>query len=324
MEDTYKGESPGKKLARARFWAWAAEQRGSSFATDRHLVLASSWGGDVAVLRAMGVEPGRIVAVDRSRAAAVECARAWPGVDVRCCDARTLVEREGATFGVAHLDFCAQICRETTEVLAVAVEALPVGAILGTAFLRAREKDVGPSVALSTTKGRRYRRAWSAVLRTEFKRRPPDDLLASRITNGAPFEIRRLIELQKEKPPLLGPGYERASQLWNVLCHVDGAHELSVQFLVLDYHSRTPDGRGSPMTVAAWRVYERARYDETEEAKRRSVYENFAVDKSTVLLRALIVSAADPGLYNISRGTAAAWKAHATRGTYRKKEGASC
>ncbi len=77
----YKGESPGKKLARMKHWqavmcgvcvpegmpgAWTTGllQDFTECPELQVLVLASSEGGDIAVMKALGVRPSQIVACD--------------------------------------------------------------------------------------------------------------------------------------------------------------------------------------------------------------------------------------------------------------------
>lgn len=154
MADTYKGESLGKKIARAWFWICAREYLGDRFYTGNHLVLASREGGDVAVLKAMGVAPKRIFAMEISKSAAAEFAAKHPDVNLRVGDvAQTVVDKQiRGTLVCAHLDFCPWF---TQNVFDTAVRVARFGlvdrGVLSIGVMKGRESGTAASTIKSHT-----------------------------------------------------------------------------------------------------------------------------------------------------------------------------
>ncbi len=105
----YPGDTLGKRIGRAWFWVCTREALGNRFYTGKHLVLASFEGGDIGVLKAMGVKPCNIIAVEKNAKAAAICASKHPDVLIRVGDVADVVKRKGVfkCLVSAHLDLCA-------------------------------------------------------------------------------------------------------------------------------------------------------------------------------------------------------------------------
>jgi len=141
-KDTYKGESLGKKIARAWFWILAREYLGSSFYTGKHLVLASREGGDAAVLKAMGVSTSNIHAAEINQEAASAFAKQHPDVSLYIGDVNKLVKKRNLSnaFVCAHLDFCGNMSEKLLDMsMSAARFAIRDCGILSIGFSKGRE-----------------------------------------------------------------------------------------------------------------------------------------------------------------------------------------
>jgi hypothetical protein len=137
---SYNGESFGKKLARLDFWLRARMWRGSDFDRDELLLLASREGGDVALLKGLGVDPKRICAVDNNSAACAAFAAKHPDVQIHFGDVGALTKRWGRKFGVVFLDFCGWAAGAELRALCdVAQSATSQDSVFAFAFMRGRE-----------------------------------------------------------------------------------------------------------------------------------------------------------------------------------------
>lgn len=102
---TYRGDSPGKKVVRARTWLYAAHimQRVFNAPLKRALVLAGH-GGDISTLKGWKIPDDKIVAVDYCPDAAEFCDELYPDVEVHHGTVEAV--SSNVEFNVAHLDFC--------------------------------------------------------------------------------------------------------------------------------------------------------------------------------------------------------------------------
>lgn len=309
MRIKYKGESYGKKIARAMFWLRAAEWLGMDrFLRSTHMVLASQEGGDISVLKALGCQPKNIIAVDINPAAAEQCREKHPDVEVRCGNVAEVVKDYRRALGVLFLDFCGKATPFTLGLSARAiVNGLPRGAIFGINLLRSREQgDIGESISL-------YRS----------------------ISEGSSSAYLKAWEAQRDAPRC----YVVEQELQKGLTRF-GVGIRSVD--VLSYHSRTDDGGGSPMLISSFIVYRdaaagaksagrlsarAARFRDAARPRSRPEWSGLLSQHSNVgappiavvveyaaRLRKAKLDAA--GILNISPARAAAWFAHVSRGTY--------
>lgn len=116
MSDTYKGESPGKKLARMQFWGSVALALGDRFYRKKHLVLASQHGGDISVLVGLGVDPRNVIAVDLRPDAVAACKARWPTATVKCRDVRMAAQDHRKELASVFLDFTWAIGPDVADV----------------------------------------------------------------------------------------------------------------------------------------------------------------------------------------------------------------
>lgn len=341
MEDRYGGESVGKKLARFNFWERASAWMGADFLKTRHLVLASREGGDISVLRGLGVSPKNIVAVERNSRAVGDCQKRHPEVRVIHGDVVAVARRNRLEIGVALLDFCSWPTDEALDcVFGVAAHALKNSAVLGYAFLRGREpKNVFSQMAkLSEVEQRQQAEQTNflsdcgAVTPDSARRFPADgrskfifDSVQGRLTplrvglftlaqigyhsscawrRGVPMQI--WAKWVMRAPELSQRSFEKRCA--SVAQHWLGALQ------VAEAYSLPPEGERQ--VRVSW-----------EKDRHALVPTGVTFDREFISMASLVAAARSldeiyPGqahlLLNISPGRLAAWRAHATRGTYGK------
>jgi hypothetical protein len=139
---TYKGDSPGKKLARLNFWSQVLLHLGSKrFFSGKHLVLASQDGGDIQLLMALGVRPHHIIAVDLDQRALEVCRRAYPDVRYEQGDVAKIVEKYSRSLECAYLDFCGPLSDAMMDRARRVVGAgMKDRSLIGMTFMHGREK----------------------------------------------------------------------------------------------------------------------------------------------------------------------------------------
>lgn len=138
----YKGDSPAKKYVRYKFWTSVAKKQIHRFRDGKHLVLASWEAGDVSVLKALGVRPENILAVDSDPEAALAAQDKHPDVQVICADVEEVAREYRRKLLSAFLDFCSPMSAPLLDkVVGVINWGIKDRGIIGCAFLAGREKD---------------------------------------------------------------------------------------------------------------------------------------------------------------------------------------
>ena len=144
----YGGESNAKKLARAEFWnhvywlRWKDGQHGD----DRVLVLAGPEAADIRCLRAVGIDPRQVTAIDTDEASIKSSRQVVPDANYVIGDVFEYVRGEGrGQFDVIFLDFC---CTLSPDLIAKTHVATLQG-------LRKRDGFIGVG-AMYGREGRKY------------------------------------------------------------------------------------------------------------------------------------------------------------------------
>lgn len=308
--DTYKGESPGKKLARIKFWDHVIEQLAGR--AGPIVVLASREMGDYSALAALG-HGGRTIAVDRCPSAVEQGRSKFPNSDVRCGDVADIVRTIGEPIACAFLDFCAPICPETVATSRAVLRCLRPGAIFAVGLLKGREQDGGDlgHGGARAPLNRERRRVFAAMGIKDATR---------------PMTARRALETVQNYSTGLEPSEE--DDLLPTINRIVAFRELmhdpsrkvanGLRFInFLTYQSKTRASGGVPMMYAGFRV--------TKDAWPNGglLYsEHCHSDEDALRSEALRLSSfADASLaLNIDPRTVAAWKAHSSRGTYARQE----
>lgn len=324
MSDTYKGESWPKKLARLNFWSRAALL--PSFFRQPILCLASREAGDISVLKAFGVEPKNIVAVDICKEAAEAAQALHPDVVVRHADAGDV--QPPLPYAAALLDFCCPVSAEIAKVVAKVSCRMAQRGLLGVAVLSGRERGLARDFldqdfahAYAAEKDERFARSLA-------KRGEPVAILSSAGKWDRDATISSLVEEFDRTVFLFGVGSIR-------------------------YQSVTADSRGVPMVITPFIVNKLNRFNLTR-SRLRAIERMNAISRAALIaevssaiqrgeelsdeppvdpletiipsdidackreaLRILGLGGVDTAAaLNLSRGQAAALRAHGTMGTY--------
>ena len=319
--DTYKGESPSKKVARYSHWRDVRRWMGAdAFVHGHFLFLASREGGDASVLRAMGVPDSRMVAVERDVSAAQIFSARFPGITLCVGDVADVAESKTMRdwgISAAFLDFCAPLNRETFETVRRVCNTLQLNTTLSVGLLRGRESD---SAAIQPLSGmsRQSRRLWQSMQRANMKRYARTHGTELRdVTNGKSTSGRRLVGAA----PRTGAIDESRSSAIHQALIVNPENRLVELARVINYQSVTDGSRGVPMSISMF--LRRRGFDEFADgfdAIKIPVFDDDSMRKMVIEGRIFLSDEWDasliPALLNIPAGTAAAWRAHSTRGTY--------
>lgn len=331
MSDTYRGDTVGKKLARLYAWRHMCEELGGDkegtygygkpecsiqHPRCRFLYLASREGGDASVLASMGVAPQQQLAVDVDECALAEFSAKWPRIPTVNCDVRQIRRSSHDRFKFIFLDFCSHLSVD----LFVTVENVirgclrPLGGIIAIAYLRGREK----SDVIGDVHAKRAHKSFGGSLHA------CGDVDERAMTDGRHDLLAHQVNLRLQTSRLFAYSQQ-----------------------VLTYQSRTEDHFGVPMGISIFTV-KVLRDDNVSRMGNPALRSRRHADAMHTLLRNASCMATDfscmwtaehlreAALYhliedgwsssrvamalNIDSRTVAAWKAHATMGTYKKAE----
>jgi hypothetical protein len=279
-----------------------------------------------------------MIGIDRCQEALEQCLTKWclalphgdgepfPRFDL-CEDASDAIAQIAKTEKIAHvfLDFCSHLDRKTIDTAITVFDKLPVGAVLSVAVLKGREKKQQRLRAEHATVLNRRRRLSLGLNGWQT------DLLQM-LRGMREWDLTRLLETIGESP---ARGREK------VLCEaLFGSNRVNfarrkggvapLRILTVEYQSQTARGMGVPMLIVSYAVVSthhflpgnlekymrRADLSDLPEShhwgERLRLTEDVALD-----LRNAVLAEKNAALaLNVPAATAAAWKAHATRGTY--------
>lgn len=138
--DTYKGDTHAKRLARLHFWMRIRDYFGDTFRSRRFAYLASSAGGDASVLDGLGVPADQQLAIDIDAVALSRFHDRHPRVPIALGDAGQILGGwAGRKFDVVFLDLCCNPSPRCASLLKRASRATRHGSIFAYAFQRGRE-----------------------------------------------------------------------------------------------------------------------------------------------------------------------------------------
>lgn len=299
----YKGDTLAKKLARLETWQTARDLLGEKrFQRGPHLFLVGPTGADASVAVGLGASLGELVAVDHD-ANIVESAHwRWPGLDIRHEDAiNTVSDRvlNKLGFNFVFLDFCAQMLDDNIDAVGLAlVEGLNEYGVVAAAFQASREM-------------------------------PKDGEYHGEILKARDVITKQLEQMPREErdnwEPLL-PALSRFPVFRRALIERTSCHGMvPVPVSVIFYKSKTEgDHHGMGMCCFIVQGVPCTPRDENdphliEAWTRRPRFHFIDPTPSDFGLRvdALARHGQDPAmLFDLTKGTVAAYKANATRGTY--------
>lgn len=296
MKNTYKGDTPSKKMARLTVWCAVDDaMRPGTFSRGKFLFLAGPDCADASVAIGLGAEPKNLTAVDRNKRTAAEAKWRFPAIRVRHADVLEVVEEEKNYFDFIFLDFCAQMTDAMFDTTALSLlEGLTKHGLLACGFLAGREQDTDGGV-----------RGRLSKVKEELSGRPIPDL---GLGVDATKYLARMVLFQRE---LLS----RTRRYGFVPVPLEGFF----------YRSRREgESHGMPMCIYLARVLpcSPAAGDVALSAALAEPLQVRFIAPTTKELGSRAVQLEGLGydptlLLNVSRSTLAAWKAHATRGTYK-------
>lgn len=313
----YRGESFGKKAARLSFWEKALSVLQEKDLPIRALVLASREGGDISTLLGLGVPRESIVAVDIDRFAVQSCLEKW-GPPVLHMSLEEAIERhKDEPFTVIHADFCNVVSAKLVNSLArVITRGVRCDTLIGVVIKRGREKSRG-TVQYAHKIARREKR------RTKLDTSPQPFQFVDNLKFWAGHTEQKHRDQYSGVYRELGLAIELANAGLPLDLHVG-----------IDYQSRGEKSNGSPMSCYLWslsagnpRMWEAEVFADTDKGFMRAWFaRRYPLDDCIVDYRRLTpkgfkelvvqYSSFTPDahlLFNISKGTLAAWKAHDTR-----------
>lgn len=142
--DTYKGDSPAKKLVRLQFWLSVEKHIPvTRLPHARIAFLAGREGGDASTLVGMGFQPEQLLAIDREQDALNVFCLEHPDVRALCGNAHTVLRGRDhrRAYDAVLFDTCSPLGPGVCAAAAsIAAHAVRDGGILGIGVMRGREQ----------------------------------------------------------------------------------------------------------------------------------------------------------------------------------------
>tara|TARA_Y100000310_G_C20694583_1_gene824649 strand:- start:3358 stop:4677 length:1320 start_codon:yes stop_codon:yes gene_type:complete len=347
---TYKGDSPGKKVSRARLWINAGKLMTALNVPYEGAYVLAGEGGDISTLEALGMPLNSITAVDIDPDYADFCGELYPGVCAVTGEAGKMARH--SDYNTAHLDFCNGITLENIETaknVILGARSLPM--MLNITMMKGREAPPRKNYGVNPNLPRHMRQHM-----LKMSKQNNDCVGTQLIMRGKMFDPalciarakNRMLSLWKKagafeftgknqlgsavrdgKFTPLGTGMVRMDAFRGCLDILLHEHGITAQITtVLCYHSKSKHSGGTPFVCANFLV---ARTGDIEflrkylyvHAPSLMSFESIPGGESKDALRkfALVASEGFPSktvaaLFDIPAETVIAWRAHKTRGTY--------
>lgn len=335
--DTYKGESPAKKIARRAAWTSMIRSVGGSVGNKSVMFLASREGGDVPVLRALGVCDAQMIAVERCASAAESFAARYPDVKLFVGDIADAVRVYSQSLACVFADFCSCVSLGLHQTSVAIMLSVKSSTAVAFAVMRGREGKISESHVWDTPRNRHQRRRDASVFRYDEAAKRHN---RARHVNGS--KVMDIVLQGKdgaaEDDRIYGRLYALLDDYEKGVCSPSGkaiwvrpmgsVGTESEWYLdhVITYQSETSESHGVPLAIGcfapssyrdAW--LERMRNGDDTSCRDLTMWTRVG-RVSTDDIRDEICSGAKPESLNVSPSTAAAWRAHATRGTYMNRD----
>lgn len=306
MRDTYKGDSPGKKLARAWFWQCMFGLR--QWCQPNVLVLPGRDGADIRAASVFGVKEHDVFGAERSPEAHAMVTAAYPSAQIHAGELAELIRLPKVTRNIDAmlLDFCSPISDGLLDLFCEAVvRCAKHKSVVGIGFMYGRESDLRDEIA-------------------------SDRIACTGLYQG--YRGHRFNSAADARETV-------ASGNIMAVCAHRGVGMVPVGRV--RYHSRTETSRGVPMLYLVFecirnagrstrqilRCVRRAEKQYDRSALYGPVTRTDYTDndphkllRRTVVRVAKVKGAEDAAsLFSLQRSTVSAWLAHDTRGTYSDK-----
>ena len=242
-KSTYKGDNPGKKVARARVWLSASTLMTAMQIPYMGAYVLAGNGGDVATLKALGFNPGTITAVDTDKKKVELCQQLYPGIQSVVGEAGAVSSR--AMYNSAHLDFCNGLTLENIETAArVAKNAAVMPSVISVTMMKGREAPAKYNRDLCPALNRSQRRSWLADIKKGRDEHGSGGLVGAQLLKRGSFDPLLCIQRAKNQLKNIWPS--------------DGSHGFNYEksghknrdFTIVKNGKLTPLGNGTARVAA--------------------------------------------------------------------------
>lgn len=343
---TYKGDSPGKKVARARLWINAGMVMTALDEKYKGAYVLAGEGGDVSTLKALGFDPKTITAVDLDGDYANFCGELYPGITTLTGEAGEWAQC--VDYNAAHLDFCNSLTVEnldTARKVILGASSYPM--CLSITMMKGREAPPKLNRIAHSNLPRHARKE----LRRRMQKSELSSAGAQLLMREKVFDPRVAIDAERERMrqvwgangrgvnvgamkkdgsfTSLGTGMVRIGAFTaclDTLLYEEGL--VCFMVMILCYHSKSKTSNGTPFVCGNVVVVKRSEADIYQRylmhhAPSLMSFEAIPGGESKGALRSFALQAARglPArtvgtLFDVPRETVIAWRAHETRGTY--------
>ncbi len=354
-ESTYRGDSPGKKVSRAKLWTQTAQWMTSLNQPYLGSLVLAGHGGDISVIKGMGMNPARVTAVDICQDAADYCKELHPEANVIKADAAQI--SKNILYNTAHLDFCNSISIDNMKTIVEVMRNIRKPGIVAITMLKGREvgkQDFRQLVPKITSAQRRFARKTAAsrgfYIQSHLMLSKRYKCELSHLMEMAEKEMRSFMgglqgwaEFNKHQPKncrmfkrtgsltALGFAFKRLVLIRSILEAAMYGEEIhGYPVFCTTYQSKTKHSQGTPFYTVAFMVSDNPRDDHLIQSKLHecaahhghyfrslmSGEEQLALKIAAAELSKLYSAGQVAQMLDVKKGRIAAWKAHDTMGTY--------
>jgi len=350
-ESTYKGDSPGKKLARARMWLNASKTMQSLSVPYMGTIALAGEGGDASTLRGYGIEPSSVCFADYDAESVEYCQELYPGSYGHVGDVGDMSKE--VLYNAAHLDFCGGLTIK--NILTAATVARNAGSypMLLAVTMQCGREPRQQRAQVMVKADRITRRLWSKQAKNCTLRAVGSQLLRQTGTfvpelciNRAKAHIKQFFKNRYKISPIhpmtrtgkytpLGNAMARADAMRGCLWWLLRPYGLATSVVsFFGYHSQSKQSGGTPFVTAMLIIHpsdmteymcdhmdryggDLIQYCYTSAKEAPEMLRNYALDFSQ---GGHVTSREVADIFDINPGKVAAWKAQEARGTYDGRE----
>ena len=291
-ESTYRGDSPGKKVSRAKLWTQTAQWMTSLNQPYLGSLVLAGHGGDISVIKGMGMNPARVTAVDICQDAADYCKELHPEANVLKADAAQI--SKNILYNTAHLDFCNSISIDNMKTIVEVMRNIRKPGIVAITMLKGREvgkQDFRQLVPKITSAQRRFARKTATsrgfYIQSHLMLSKRYKCELSRLMEMAEKEMRSFMgglqgwaEFNKHQPKncrmfkrtgsltALGFAFKRLVLIRSILEAAMYGEEIhGYPVFCTTYQSKTKQSQGTPFYTVAFMVSDNPRDDHLIQSK---------------------------------------------------------
>ena len=354
-ESSYRGDSPGKKVSRAKLWTQTAQWMTSLNQPYLGSLVLAGHGGDISVIKGMGMNQARVTAVDICQDAVDYCKELHPEANVLKADAAQI--SKNILYNTAHLDFCNAISIDNMKTIVEVMRNIRKPGIVAITMLKGREvgkQDFRELVPKITSAQKRFARKTAAsrgfYIQSHLMLSKRYKCELSRLMEMAEREMRSFMgglkgwaEFNKHQPKncrmfkrtgsltALGFAFKRLVLIRSILEAAMYGEEIhGYPVFCTTYQSKTKHSQGTPFYTVAFMVSDNPRDDHLIQSKLHecaahhghyfrslmSGEEQLALKIAAAELSKLYSAGQVAQMLDVKKGRIAAWKAHDTMGTY--------